>query len=178
MRRVSVVGVPGSGKSTVGRRLAAALDSPFVELDAVFHQPNWGELDRDEFRRRTADAITPDRWVVDGNFPAVRDLVWTEADAVIWLDLPRDVVMRRILWRSARRVITRERLWAGNRECVRDLFSMDPNRSLIRWAWIKHSEYASEYSRAMRSSTNSHLYFVRLRSQREIDNFVAKYSAT
>jgi len=50
MRRVSVVGAPGSGKTTVGRRLAEHVGAPFIELDAIFHQPDWGELPREEFR--------------------------------------------------------------------------------------------------------------------------------
>jgi len=39
MRRISLVGVPGSGKTTVGRHLAALLDVPFIERDEIFHQP-------------------------------------------------------------------------------------------------------------------------------------------
>ena len=41
MRRVSVVGCPGTGKSTLGRQLAGVLGVPFVELDAIFHLPGW-----------------------------------------------------------------------------------------------------------------------------------------
>ena len=62
MKRVSVVGVSGAGKSTVGRQLAAALDVPFVELDAIFHLPDWGELSRDEFRERVDSATAAPGW--------------------------------------------------------------------------------------------------------------------
>ncbi|MEZ5171918.1 MAG: shikimate kinase [Acidimicrobiia bacterium] len=174
MRRVSVVGVPGSGKTTVGRRLAGSLDAPFVELDAIFHQPDWGELPAEEFRRRALEAMTPDRWVVDGNYPAVQDLVWARADTVVWLDLPRPVVMWRIIRRTTRRVVTRERLWAGNRESLADHLRMDPNRSLIRWAWIKHGEYQVQYGAAMRSPENAHIEFIRLRSQGEVGDFITR----
>jgi adenylate kinase family enzyme len=52
MRRVSLVGIPGSGKTTVGHRLAASMDAPLIELDSIFHQPNWEALERDDFRAR------------------------------------------------------------------------------------------------------------------------------
>lgn len=49
MRRVAVVGNSGSGKSTFAAELARRLGVPWVELDAVFHQPGWTELDRRNF---------------------------------------------------------------------------------------------------------------------------------
>lgn len=60
MRRISLVGVSGSGKTTVGRQLAAALDVPFIELDSLFHQPGWTDLPHDEFRRRVSEALKAD----------------------------------------------------------------------------------------------------------------------
>jgi adenylate kinase family enzyme len=49
VRRVSVQGVPGSGKSTVGRAIAARLGLPYIELDALHHGPNWSEPTAEEF---------------------------------------------------------------------------------------------------------------------------------
>jgi adenylate kinase family enzyme len=173
MGRISVVGAPGSGKTTAGRRLAAWLDLPFLELDAMFHQPDWGELPRDAFRQQVSDALSAAGWVVDGNYSAIRDLVWRRADTVVWLDLPRRVVMRRVILRTIRRAITRERLWNGNREPLANLFRWDPTKSIIRYSWVKHPEYIERYGAAMGDSRYAHLRFVRLRSQREIDAFLA-----
>ena len=63
-----------------------------------------------------SEVVAGDGWVVDGNYSVVRDLVWDRADTVVWLDLPRLVVVRRITTRSIRRVVWREELWNGNRE--------------------------------------------------------------
>ncbi len=134
MRRVSVVGTPGSGKSTFAASLALILGVDHVELDAIFHQPGWVALPKAEFRERVAAITAADRWVIDGNYSAVRDLVWRRADIVVWLDLPRGVVMRRIVARTLRRAIQRQELWNGNREPWRNFFLLDPNRSIIAWA--------------------------------------------
>ena len=75
VRRVSVVGNSGSGKTTVAAQLAARLGVSHIELDAIRHQPNWQELPDDEFRSRVAALTDADGWVVDGNYGAVRDLV-------------------------------------------------------------------------------------------------------
>lgn len=173
MRRVSVVGVPGSGKTTVGRRLAGSMGVPFVELDSIFHQPGWGELPRDEFRRRVREALRAEAWVVDGNYAAVRDLVWERADTVVWLDLPRPLVMRRIILRTIRRAFTRERLWNNNREPLTNFYRLDPEKNVIRWAWVKYDEYVERYSAAMHDTAYAHLRFVRLGTEQEVDAFLA-----
>lgn len=173
MHRVSLVGVPGSGKTTVGRQLAASLGVPFVELDAIFHQPGWGELPRDDFRQQVSEALTADRWVVDGNYSAVQDLVWQRADTVVWLDLPRPLVMRRIILRTIRRAVTREHLWNGNREPLTNFYRLDPDKNVIRWAWVKYHEDVERYGAAMHDAAHAHLSFVRLRSRREVDAFLA-----
>ena len=92
MRRVSVVGSSGSGKSTVAARLAEQLGVPHTELDAINHQPNWTPLPHEEFRRRVTEITAGAQWVVDGNYSTVRDIVWDRADTVVWLDLPRGLV--------------------------------------------------------------------------------------
>ena len=173
MRRVSVVGIPGSGKTTVGRQLAASLGVPFVELDSIFHQPGWVELPVDDFRKRVTEALTAPAWVVDGNYSAVRDLVWQRADTVVWLDLPRRRVMYRIILRTVRRALTRERLWNGNREPLSNFYRLDPAKNIIRWTWVKYADYIERYGTAMQDPAYSHLTFVRLRSQHEVDAFLA-----
>ena len=104
MRRVSIVGNSGSGKTTLARALAERLDVDCVELDAMYHQAGWTPLPSDQFRARLTEIAAADRWVIDGNYSAVQDLVWARADTVVWLDLPKPIVMwqvvRRTLWRD------------------------------------------------------------------------------
>ncbi|GII58379.1 hypothetical protein Pth03_67680 [Planotetraspora thailandica] len=165
MRRVSVVGNSGSGKTTLARRLAVRLGAPHLELDAVYHQPEWKPLADGEFRRRVAEVIAQDTWVVDGNYTAVRDLVWARADTVVWLDPPRAVVMWQVVTRTVRRVAMRAELWNGNRERWRNLTTLDPHESVVMWAWTNHRRYRERYERAAASSEHPHLRFVRVRSR-------------
>jgi len=162
VRRVSVVGSSGSGKSTLASELAARLHVPHVELDAIFHQPGWTPLPEEEFTAAVAAAVAADGWVVDGNYSAVRPLVWARADTVIWLDLPRRTVMRRIVWRTLRRAATRAELWNGNRESWRNVFSLDPQQSIIAWSWHKHAALAERYTAAASDPANAHLRFIRI----------------
>ena len=120
VRRVLVVGSSGAGKTTFARELADRLALPHVELDAIFHQPDWQELPREEFRAAVSVRIAEPGWVVDGNYSKVQDLVLARADSLVWLDYSRAVVMRRIVPRTVTRVVRRQELWNGNREPWRE----------------------------------------------------------
>jgi adenylate kinase family enzyme len=171
VRRVSVVGNSGSGKTTVATAIAQALGVPHLELDAVFHQPNWQPLERELFRARVAEFVAADGWVVDGNYSTVRDLVWQRADTVVWMDLPRCRIMRQVAARTLRRMLTRTELWNGNTEQLR--FLLDPRHSILWWTWAQHGKYVKRYGAAQHDPANRHLTFVRLRSRAEAAQFVA-----
>jgi adenylate kinase family enzyme len=170
---VVVVGCSGSGKTTLARALARGLGSPYVELDAIFHQPGWTELPAGEFQARVDQATTSDTWVVDGNYSLVRDIVWDKADAVVWFDLPYATVLARTVRRTLRRVLTREELWNGNKEPYSNLWSWKPQRSIIAWAATQHGKYRRRYLEAEGDPRWARLRFVRLRSQQETDAFLA-----
>ncbi|MCU1453609.1 MAG: adenylate kinase [Acidimicrobiales bacterium] len=168
MRRVSVVGCSGSGKSTLAKKLAASLDAPLLELDAVFHQRAWHPLPDDEFVERVRTFAEGETWVIDGNYSQVREtIVWPRVDTVIWVDPPRRTVMRRIIWRSLRRAILRQELWNGNRESWRNLCSWDPNRSIIRWSWTRYELTRARYEAAVQDSAWTRIEFLRLQTVRD-----------
>jgi adenylate kinase family enzyme len=173
VRRVSVVGNSGSGKSTLAGELAASLGVPHLELDSVYHQPGWEPLPEDEFRRLVTAKTDEDGWVIDGNYSAVRSIVWARADTVVWLDPPRWTVMRRVAWRTVRRAVTRQELWNGNREPLSNFLTWDPELSVISWAWHNHAKYRSRYGAAAADPANAHLTFIRLTSRRDVARFLA-----
>ncbi len=163
--RISVVGTSGSGKSTLARALADRLGVPHIELDSIYHQAGWQPLPAEAFRARL-DAITgTGGWVVDGNYSKVRDLVWARADTVVWVDPPRHVVMRQIVWRTLRRMTLRSELWNGNRENWRSLFSRDPGVSIILWAWHTYPSNRSRFAEMAANPAWRHLTFVRVGSR-------------
>jgi len=172
VRRVSVVGTSGAGKSTFAGALAGVLGISWVELDSVYHQAGWTPLPVEEFRRRVAALASGPCWVIDGNYSAVRDIVWARADTVVWLDLPKRTVMRRVIWRTLRRVAGRAELWNGNRERWRNFFTLDVQESVIAWAWQTHGSRRERYAAALADPSASHLRVVRLRSPRAARRFL------
>ena len=160
-RRYVVVGTSGSGKSTLAGRLAEHLGVRHIELDALHWLPGWEMRGLEDFRGRVDRATDQERWVVDGNYSKVRDIVWGKADAVIWLDLPRPVVMWRVFWRTARRTLLREQLWNGNRESLRT--ALFDSESIVRWAWNTWEKRRREYPQLLSETRNRHLDVFRIR---------------
>jgi adenylate kinase family enzyme len=173
-----VVGCSGSGKTTLARSLAGVLGVPHLELDSVYHQPGWVPLDDESFRTRVREATTADRWVVDGNYSTVRDIVWDRADTVVWFDLPFAVVLARTIRRTLRRTITRQELWNGNKEPWSNLWSFKPEKSIVAWTATRHGVYRRRYGDAEHDPRWARLRFVRLRTQREADAFLAGVTST
>jgi adenylate kinase family enzyme len=175
-QRVVVIGVTGSGKTTFAKALADALDCAKIELDALQFGPNWTEPPLAVFRDRVAGALTGDKWVVDGNYSKVRDIVWTKADTVIWLNYPLPVVLWRLFRRTIKRLITHEALWEyQNRESWRAQFlSRD---SLFLWALKSYRKHHRTYPNAFQQPEYAHLRVIRLRSPQSADQWLAKFVA-
>jgi adenylate kinase family enzyme len=167
VRKIVVIGNSGSGKTRLARLLAERLGAPYLELDGVYHQPNWTPLAADEFRARVAAFVAGDGWVIDGNYAAVRDVVWPRADTIVWLDLPRRVVTYQVVRRTVVRGARRQELWNGNREQLRNLFRRDRELNIVLWSWTNHATYRARYEAASADPANAHLHFVRLRSRAE-----------
>lgn len=174
MKRVAVVGSSGSGKTTVARAIARALSIPHLELDSVYHQPNWRELPSDVFRDAVRSFADRDSWIIDGNYArhGIADIVWPRADTIVWLDLSRSQTMRRIVPRTLRRIARSEELWNGNRERWTKLVDPRPEENVILWAWTRHSTVRRDYGHRFVAAQGSHLTLIRLRTPAEIDAFV------
>jgi adenylate kinase family enzyme len=175
--RIVVIGCSGSGKTTVARTVARVLGLDHIELDELHHLPGWQERPDEEMRVLVDARTEGPRWVVDGNYSAMADLTWGRADTVIFLDLPRRTVMRQVIWRSAWRAALRRRLWHGNRERWRNLFSWNPDESIISWAWTRYPVYRGRYDTARADPRWAHLTFVALHSRREIRAYLKELSS-
>ena len=141
--RIVISGPTSAGKTTAARRIARATGRPHVELDALFWEPDWTQAEPAVFRARVADAIAAPAWVADGNYGAIIDLTWGNADAVLWLDYPLPLILRRLTQRTLTRWWNDVELWNGNREVLRThLFTRE---SLFYWAVTTHYRHRREY---------------------------------
>lgn len=153
-RRILVVGVAGSGKTTTARKLAArllqrGLDSCMIDVDADLRwlpadtYGPWATRPIDEQRTLAADLAAGECWVLAGVGSPVEEVFLPQVDLVVALDYPDRVTGWRLLCRTSRRILTGAREVAGNRETLREALGPD---SVLRW-W--NATRAEHHERAL-----------------------------
>jgi adenylate kinase family enzyme len=171
-RKIVIVGTTGSGKTTAARRLSSGLGVPHVELDALYHGPNWTPAEPHVFRRQVAERTSGDGWIAEGNYRSlVQDVVWERADLLIWLDYGLPRILRQLIGRIFSRGLRRQELWNGNRESVVRHFTS--RESLILWAFTSRRKYRGDYPDAFGSEGMRNVRVVRVRSPRELERVLA-----
>jgi adenylate kinase family enzyme len=174
IRRVSVVGSSGSGKTTFAAQLAERLRVPHVELDAIYWGPNWSHLDEQTLRASVREATVGDGWVCDGNYSDVRRIVLERADTVVWLDLPLRTCLVRMLRRTRRRIRDKDELWGGNRESWREVFV--GREALFWWLITQYRRKRREYEARFSGPDATHLRVHRFRSSTAAEAWLASLS--
>lgn len=173
MQRIVVIGASGSGKTTLAKAISRCLGHVEVELDALHFRPNWEILPPDEFRAAVETRLAPlDRWVTSGNYSELRPILWTVADTAIWLDYSLWWVMRRLVPRTLKRIVTRENLWnSGNYESWRTQFlSRD---SLFLFAYNSRKKHRETYPKLFKQAEYAHLHVLHFRHPQETDDWLA-----
>ena len=167
-QRILVAGGSGCGKTTLARRIGDMLDLPHVEIDALFHGPRWTE--RETFEAEVVQFSDGPAWVTEWQYDRVRDVLADRADLMVWLDLPRSLVMQQVIRRTVRRRLRREVLWNDNVEPpLRTLFT-DPEH-IVRWAWSTYHRSAERIAALQRRRPD--LTIVRLTSRAGGERWVA-----
>ena len=165
-----VVGTSGCGKTVLARRLAQSLGQACVELDELYWGPQWTPKPDAEFRRLVEAAASGPRWVADGNYGRVRDLLWPRATTIVWLNYSFPRVLLRALRRTLGRMITREPLWHGNKESVR--LSFFSRKSILLWVISTFQRRRDELADLRASGKYPHLSWIELRRPVDAESYL------
>jgi adenylate kinase family enzyme len=169
--RLVIVGAAGSGKTTLARALAESTGVRTVDIDELFWDPGWQQVDADTLRARLATVVDQDEWIVSGNYTAhVRELLWPRADALVWLDLPRRVSFRRVVVRTVGDLFRRRELFPG---CPQTLAAPFSNH-LFHIAWRQPAKYAARYETYLDEPASAHLKVSRLRTPRQVAEWLTR----
>lgn len=91
MKRIMIIGCPGSGKSTFARGLAEKTGLPLYYLDMMYWNPDRTTKPKEEFRAALRETVKLPEWIIDGNYGSTLELRMAACDTVIFLDFPVEV---------------------------------------------------------------------------------------
>jgi adenylate kinase family enzyme len=166
--RVLVGGITGSGKTTFALELARRTGLPYHQMDALYHGPGWVPLE--SFETEVDRISAQPSWVFDSHgYRQVRDLLWSRADTVVWLDYRRPVVMSRVLRRSFDRAWNRREVFNGNTEGFTDW--LDPEHP-VQWARSQYNRRREDMTARFEDPSYAGIRKVRLRSPLAADRWL------
>ncbi len=174
MERIAIIGSTGSGKSTLAKRLGAALELPVVELDSLHWLPGWIERDTATFRALVDQATSGERWITEGGYSEVRDLVWGRADTIVWLNLPFWTNFWQLFRRTVRRSQTGDPVCNGNIETWRQSFFS--NDSVLLWLFKSYWRNLDRFPKALEEYGKGRQVVI-LKSRDAMDSFFASVSS-
>ena len=94
MKRVIVIGCPGSGKTIFSEKLNKSTGMPLYHLDAIWHKPDKTHVSREEFDERLAEIFKTPEWIIDGNYNRTIGTRIQQCDTVFLFDLPTEVCLQ------------------------------------------------------------------------------------
>ena len=102
MKKIIVIGCPGSGKSTFSRKLSQKVNLPLIHLDMLFWNPDRTTVDKEIFISRLEKALSGEKWIIDGNYSSTIEIRIKACDTVFFLDYPADICLEGVLKRRGK----------------------------------------------------------------------------
>lgn len=93
MKKIIIIGCPGSGKSTFSRVLHKMTGIPLFHLDMMYWNTDRTTVDKVVFLERLSNIIQKNEWIIDGNYNSTMELRLQACDTVIFLDYPLDICL-------------------------------------------------------------------------------------
>ena len=93
MKKIIVIGCPGSGKTTFSEKLRDKTGLPLYYLDAIWHKQDRTHISRDEFDARLGEILALDSFIIDGNYSRTLERRIAASDTVFLFDLAVEICL-------------------------------------------------------------------------------------
>lgn len=94
MKKVIIIGCPGSGKTTFAEKLNKCTGLPLYYLDAIWHKPDKTHISREEYDEKLSEIFDTPEWIIDGNYKRTIEARLQQCDTVFLFDLPTEVCLQ------------------------------------------------------------------------------------
>ena len=159
MKRILIIGCPGSGKSYFAKRLGEITNLPVVHMDNIYWKKDKTCISREELIEKLQPYLESDEWIIDGNYHHTLELRLKYATDVFFLDMPREECIKGML---ARIDIERDDIpWVETREDAEELI-----------AWTENYEKRHKAEEEAMLRENKQVRVHRFKSREEINAYL------
>lgn len=103
MKKIIIIGCPGSGKSTFGRKLESLTGISLYHLDMLYWNEDKTTVPKDIFLERLEKVMKNSSWIIDGNYGSTMEKRLKECDTVFFLDYPAEICLNGIEERKGKK---------------------------------------------------------------------------
>tara|TARA_Y100000310_G_scaffold231157_1_gene233673 strand:+ start:2610 stop:3143 length:534 start_codon:yes stop_codon:yes gene_type:complete len=114
VKKIHIIGVSGSGKSWISKKLSDILKIKHYDLDDIYFERKFDKLREEKNRKKLFNKlIKKDRWIIEGTYSRWIEPSIKKSDLVIWMDSPLHVLFVRIFCRflGRRKSDNKEKFW-------------------------------------------------------------------
>ena len=166
MKRVMIIGQPGSGKSFLARKLGDATGLPVHHMDRIHWQPGWELRSKEEKTALCREVHAQDRWIFEGGFSASWEERLNRCDTLIWLDFPLHVRLLRVI----RRTIMN---YGQVREDMQDDCPEKFRLEFYQWIWSTRNTARTKMSKLYEGpAADLKIQRVKLCNRQQVNDFV------
>ncbi len=161
-KRISVIGISASGKSTFSKQLSAQIGIPLFHMDSLFWGSGWLEIAEQDWLTEEQKIINYSQWIIEGYIDEKYFQRLIAADFIIYLDISGHTAVVNALKR-----------WWKYKHSSRPELNNCPEKFDINFLWhIFMRKERGEIERAITNAGNQHL--LRLKTKKEIRSFFNK----
>lgn len=160
-QRIAIIGLPGSGKSTFANKLGNIFDIPVYHLDKHMWAGSGKKRDKNEFLSIQKEMVEKELWIIEGCSISTLEMRFSQADTVIYFQLPRLTC----LWRVFKRLFIRDKSDTGCANVV--------NLKLLKYIWNfenKKRERIEEFKKKY-----PQVDFIVFKNSREAEEYLQKF---
>ncbi len=166
--KIIIIGCPGSGKSTLTRKLCEMLNYPVLHLDKIYHIDNERHITREELKEKVYSFATENKdWIIDGNYKATISQRVELADTVILLDMDTKICLE-----NAKKRATQEQ-----REDIAKGFNIKIiNDGFLEFIESFKKDTLPEIMKCLKEAKNKNIII--LRNYEDVDSLLTKLKTT
>lgn len=88
INKIAIIGGPGTGKTTLAKKLSNLLSISFFSIDDIKFYKNWIPKNKKDVDNKIYTILNKSQWIIEGNHLRNLEGILSKADIVIFLDFP------------------------------------------------------------------------------------------